>query len=74
MKGSITKTGKRVNLYLRDTDVAKMRELNAYAAGQGIRTSDSLIVRATLLATTPGKGFLTALREAAAVDLRFKQE
>ena len=74
MKKATTKRGKPVNLYLRDTDLAKVRELTAFAAGQGERTSDSLIVRAALLAATPSRAFLTALREVASADLRFRQE
>jgi hypothetical protein len=77
MKKSTTKRGqpgRRVTLYIRDTDVAKVRELTAFAAGQGERTSDSLIVRAALLAASPGRAFLTALREVASADLRFRQK
>lgn len=74
MKKTTTKRGKPINLYFRDTDLSKVRELTAFAAGQGERTSDSLIVRAALLAATPGRVFLTALREVASADLRFRQE
>jgi hypothetical protein len=45
--------GKRVNLYLRDADIVKIRELTAYAAGQGERTSDNLIFRAAVTMATP---------------------
>jgi len=69
-----TQRGRRVTLYIRDSDLVKVRELTAFAAGQGERTSDSLIVRAALLAATPGRRFLTALREVASTDLRFRQE
>jgi hypothetical protein len=68
------KRGKPVNLYLRDADLTKVRELTAFAAGEGERTSDSLIVRAALQAATPGRAFMTALREAASVDLRFNRK
>ena len=68
------KRGKPVNLYLRDTDLVKVRELTAFVAGQGERTSDSLIVRAALQLATPSRAFLTALREAASADLRYKPE
>jgi len=74
MKKATSKRGKPVNLYLRDADLAKVRELTAFAAGQGERTSDSLIVRAALLAATPGRTFLTALREVASADLRFRSD
>jgi hypothetical protein len=74
MKKTAAKRGKPTNLYLRDADLAKVRELTAFAAGMGERTSDSLIVRAALLTATPGRAFLTALREVASADLRFRQE
>jgi hypothetical protein len=67
-----SKRGKPVNLYLRDSDIARVRELTAFAAAQGERTSDSLIVRAALRVASPGRAFLTALREVASADLRFK--
>ncbi len=67
-----SKRGKPVNLYLRDSDIARVRELTAFAAGQGERTSDSLIVRAALQIASPGRAFLAALREVASADLRFK--
>lgn len=66
------KRGKPVNLYLRDADLVKVHELTAFAAGQGERTSISLVVRAALLAANPGRTFLAALREAAAADLRYR--
>jgi len=69
-----SKRGKPVNLYLRDADVAKVRELVADIAGRGERVSDSLIVRAAIHAATPGRTFLEAYRQVASADLRFKQE
>jgi hypothetical protein len=74
MTKTTVKRGRPVNLYLRDSDLAKLRELVSFAAGEGERTSDSLMVRAALHTATPGRAFLTALREAASADLRFKQE
>jgi hypothetical protein len=69
-----TKRGKPTNLYLRDADVSKLRELTAYLSGEGERTSDSLIVRAAIHAANPGPAFLKAYRQAAGADLRFKRE
>jgi hypothetical protein len=66
--------GKRVNLYLRDSDFVKVRELALYAMQQGERTSDSLIFRAALMAATPGKAFMNALSEVSSGDMRFKRE
>jgi hypothetical protein len=48
MKKATTKRGKPVNLYLRDADSAKVRELTTFAALEVGDTSDSLIVRAAL--------------------------
>ena len=70
MKNTV-KRGKPVNLYLRASDLAKVHELTAFAAGKGERTSISLVVRAALLAANPGRTFLSALQEAASADLRF---
>jgi hypothetical protein len=74
MKKTTDKRGRRMTLYVRESDLVRVRELTAYAAGQGERTSDSLIFRAAVLAATPGRTFLTALREAASADLRFRNE
>jgi hypothetical protein len=69
-----SKRGKPVNLYLRDEDVAKVRELMASIVGQGERASESLIVRAAIHAANPGRAFLEAYRKAASADLRFKSD
>lgn len=68
------KRGKPTNLYLRETDINKLRELTAALAERGERTSDSLIVRAAIHAATPGRAFLESYRQVAAADLRFKKE
>jgi hypothetical protein len=65
--------GKPMNLYMRSDDVAKMRELTAYAASNGHRTSDSIIVRAALRAVSANRTFLAALKDAESGDLRFKR-
>jgi hypothetical protein len=69
-----SKRGRPVNLYMRDADVDKVRELTAFIAGQGERTSDSLIVRAAIQGANPGRGFMEAYGRVAAADLRFKPE
>lgn len=74
MMKTASKRGKPVNLYLRDADVAKVRELTAALAERGERTSDSLIVRAAIHAASPGKAFFDSYRQVAAVDLRFRRE
>jgi hypothetical protein len=69
-----TQQGRRVTLYIRDSDLIKVRELTAYAAGQGERTSDSLVFRAALFAATPGKAFMSALKAVASTDQRLRKE
>lgn len=66
--------GKPVNLYLRDADIAKVRELMSAVAQHGDRVSESLIVRAAIHAASPGRSFLEAYRQAASADLRFKRD
>ena len=73
-KSTARKRGKPTNLYMRDADISKLRELTAYLSAEGKRTSDSLIVRAALQAATPGPAFLKAYTQAAAADLRFRRE
>jgi len=74
VKKKAAKRGKPVNLYLRDADVVKVRELIAVVAGNGDRVSESLIVRAAIHAAKPDAKFLAAYRQAASADLRFKIE
>jgi Arc/MetJ-type ribon-helix-helix transcriptional regulator len=69
-----TTRGKPMNLYMRAEDVSKIRELTAYAAENGQRTSDSKIVRAALRAVKADRAFLAALKEAESADLRYKHE
>jgi hypothetical protein len=60
-----------MNLYMRPDDVAKIRELTAHAALNGLRTSDSLIVRAALRAAKADRAFIAALKDAQLGDLRY---
>lgn len=72
MKKSGSARGRNVNLYLYDTDIAKIRELVAWIAASGQRSSESLIVRAALRVASADKKFLAALLDAASADQRFK--
>jgi len=71
-KKTASKRGKPTNLYLRDDDIAKVRELVAFVAGEGERVSESLIVRAAIGVAKADRTFLAAFRDAASRDLRFK--
>lgn len=72
VKRSVSKRGKPMNLYLYETDVAKIRELVSWVAANGERVSDSLIVRTALRVASADKKFLAAYRDAAGADQRFK--
>jgi hypothetical protein len=73
-KKSARERGKPTNLYMREADITKLRELTAYLAGEGVRTSNSLIARAAIHAATPDRAFLKAYRQVAEADLRFRRE
>lgn len=65
--------GQAVQFWLHEEDRRLIRELAAWLAGQGIRSTDSMIIRATLRAAKTGEGLLTAYRQAAELDGRLKQ-
>ncbi len=69
-----SRRGKNVNLYLYDADVARIRELVSYVAANGLRISESLVVRTALRVAQADKRFLTAYADAASADQRFKTE
>ncbi len=73
-KKAVSKRGKNVNLYLYDADVARIRELVSYVAANGLRVSESLVVRTALRVAQTDKRFLMAYTDAASADQRFKAE
>jgi hypothetical protein len=72
--GAPPKRGKAVNIYLHDTDRARIRELAAYLANEGLRVSDSQVIKAALLFAQPDRRLLKAYQEVKGADQRFKQE
>ena len=72
--GTASKRGKAVNIYLHHTDRARIRELAAYLANEGLRVSDSQIIKAALLLAQPDKRLLRAYLEIKGADQRYKQE
>jgi len=50
-----------------------VRELAAWLAGQGVRPTDSLVIRAALRTAQTGAGLLQAYRRAAELDGRLKR-
>jgi hypothetical protein len=66
------KGGKPVQFWLHDEDRRLVRELAAWLAGQGVRPTDSLVIRAALHTVKTGTEFLEAYRHASRLDGRLK--
>lgn len=64
--------GKPVQFWLHEEDRQLIRELSAWLAGQGIRPTDSMVVRAALRMTKTGSGLVEAYRKASQLDGRLK--
>jgi hypothetical protein len=70
VKGRI---GKPVQFWMHDDDRKLVRELSAWLAGQGVRPSDSMVVRAALRFAKTGGAFLESYWQAAQLDGRLKR-
>ena len=68
-----SRVGKPVQFWLHDEDRQIVRELAAWLAGQGIRSTDSMVIRAALRTAKTGGELLDAYRQAAQLDGRLKQ-
>jgi hypothetical protein len=68
-----SRIGKPVQFWLHEEDRRILRELSAWLAAQGVRASDSLVIRTALRSAKTGADFLQAYREAASLDGRLKQ-
>jgi len=68
-----SRVGKPVQFWLHDEDRQIVRELAAYLSGQGIRSTDSMVIRAALRMAKTGAELLDAYRQAAQLDGRLKQ-
>jgi len=62
----------RVSIYIQEEDRRTIRELSAWLAGQGMRPSDSLIIRAALRLTRTDGDLLSTYRQLAQMDRRYK--
>ena len=70
---SKARVGKPVQFWLHEEDRRLVRELGAWLAGQGLRSTDSLIIRSALRTAKTGGDLLEAYRQAAQLDGRLKQ-
>jgi hypothetical protein len=68
------KIGRAVQFWMHDEDIKLVREISAWLAGQGIRPSDSLVIRAVLRAAKTDSGLLDAYAQAAKLDGRLKHD
>ena len=69
-----SKVGKAVQFWMHEEDTQLVRELSAWLAGQGVRPSDSMVIRATLRYAKTGSALLEAYRQASRLDGRLKQD
>jgi hypothetical protein len=67
------RVGKPVQFWLHEEDRRLLRELAAWLAGQGIRPTDSMVVRSALRMAKTGSELLDAYHQAAQLDGRLKQ-
>jgi hypothetical protein len=66
--------GKPVQFWLHDEDRRLIRELAAWLAGQGVRSTDSLVIRAALHTVKTGEEFLESYRRSSQLDGRLKPQ
>ena len=68
-----SRVGKPVQFWLHDEDRKIVRELAAWLAGQGLRPTDSMVIKAALRMSKTGGDLLEAYRQASQLDGRLKQ-
>ncbi len=66
------RTGKQAQFWLHEDDRRLIRELSSWLASQGVRPTDSLVVRAALRTAQGGEALLAAYHDAASRDGRLK--
>ena len=68
------RAGKPVQFWMHEEDRKLIRELSAWLAGQGVRPTDSMVVRASLRMAKTGGPLLEAYRQASSLDGRLKRD
>ena len=66
------RTGKGSNFYFSDEDRARIRSITAWLMNQGIKASDSLVLKASVRLIRKDTALLNAAREVQMQDRRFK--
>ena len=72
--GGSGRVGKPVQFWLHEEDRRIIRELSAWLAGQGIRPTDSMVIRAALRVSRTGGELLDAYKQSTELDARFKRK
>lgn len=67
------RVGSPVQFWFHEEDRKLLRELAAWIAGQGVRPTDSLVIRAAIRTAKTGGEFLQAYRRASELDGRLKR-
>ncbi len=65
--------GKPAQFWFHDEDRRILRELAAWLSGQGLRLTDSMVIRAALRTARTGDELLQACRQAAELDGRLRR-
>ena len=68
------KPAHKLQFYFHDEDRRMIRELSAWLAGQGVRASDSLILRSALRLAKTGGELLSTYQQLAELDGRLKRD
>jgi GH25 family lysozyme M1 (1,4-beta-N-acetylmuramidase) len=63
-----------VQFWMHEEDRKLVRELSAWLAGQGVRPSDSMVIRAALRLAKTGSGLIEAYWKSAKLDGRIKRD
>ena len=71
-KGTKKSSGRAMNIYLAEADIARIRKLSAWLTTHGHRVSDSQTIKATLIAAKPDAALLKAFQKVLDADLRYK--
>jgi hypothetical protein len=69
-----SRVGKPVQFWMHDEDRKLVRELSAWLPGQGLRPTDSMVIRAVLRLAKTGGGLIEAYWDAAKLDGRLKRD
>jgi hypothetical protein len=67
------RVGSAITFWFHDEDRRLIRELAAWLAGQGLRPTDSMVVRAALRMAKTGGALVEAYRQEAELDGRIKR-